>query len=281
MKPNYTMLSAACTLLAATSLASAQEPSEQAVTSTETVEDSSVDLAKTLANPIGALISVPFQSNFDFDGGPNGDGFQYKMNFQPIVPISLSEDWLLISRTVLPFIDQQDMIGDTSQTGLADTVQSFFFSPADPTESGLIWGAGPAFLLPTATDDLLGGEQWGAGPTLVALKQQGGWTYGALTNHLWSFAGDDARDEVSATYFQPFVSYTTKTSTTFTFNTEATFDWTHDQLTAPLNLMVQQVVKIGNQPIALTAGARYYADKPDDGSKWGLRLAVIFLFPKS
>ena len=250
-------------------------------TNTDSTGNSSADLAMTLANPIGALISVPFQNNYDFGAGPDGDGEQFKLNLQPIIPITLNEDWLLISRTILPYVDQQDVIGTTSQSGLADTVQSFFLSPAKPTASGWIWGAGPAMLMPTATDSLLGGEKWGVGPTAVALKQEGGWTYGALANHIWSFAGDDARQDVSATYLQPFVSYTTKTSTTFTLNTESTYDWTNDQWTLPLNLMVQQIVKIGDQPIALTLGGRYYAEKPDDGPEWGLRFAIIFLFPRS
>jgi len=136
-------------------------------------------------------------------------------------------------------------------------------------------------LLPSATDDLLGSEKWGAGPTAVVLKQQNGWTYGALANHIWSFAGDSARSDVSATYLQPFLSYTTKTATTFTLNTESTYDWTNNQWTVPLNFMIQQIVKIGEQPIALTVGARYYADKPDGGPAWGLRFALIFLFPRS
>lgn len=238
------------------------------------------DLAKTLANPIGALISVPFQNNFDFGGGPDGDGFQYKLNLQPIVPFSLNEDWLLISRTILPFVHQEDIIGTSSQSGLADTLQSFFLSPVRPTKGGWIWGAGPAWLLPTATDDLLGAEKWGAGPTAVVLKQQKGWTYGALANHIWSFAGESGREDVNATYLQPFVSYTTKKAMTFTLNTESTYDWQGDQWTVPLNLMVQQLVKIGKQPVALTVGARYYADKPDGGPDWGLRFAVILLFPK-
>ena len=259
----------------------AADPSSASATDTGGTVDSSADLAMTLANPIGALISVPFQSNFDFDGGPTGDGYQFKLNLQPIVPISLNEDWLLISRTILPFVDQQDIVGTSSQTGLADTLQSFFFSPVEPTEADWIWGAGPAMLLPTATDSLLGTEKWGAGPTAVVLRQQGGWTYGALANQIWSFAGDSSRAEVNATYFQPFVSYTTKTSTTFTLNTETTYDWSNDQWTVPLNFMVQQIMKVGDQPIALTLGARYYADKPNNGPDWGLRFAVVFLFPRS
>ena len=238
------------------------------------------DLAKTLANPIGALISVPFQNNFDFGGGPAGDGFQFKLNLQPIVPITLNPDWLLISRTILPVVYQDNIVDTSSQSGLSDTLQSFFLSPVRPTQGGWIWGAGPALLLPTATDELLGGEKWGAGPTFVVLKQQNGWTYGALANHLWSFAGDSDRAAVNATYLQPFASFTTKKATTFTLNTESTYDWDNEQWTVPVNLMVQQLVRIGGQPVAFVVGGRYYAEKPAEGPDWGLRLAVIFLFPK-
>ena len=151
------------------------------------------ELAKELQNPIAKLISVPFQNNFDFGAGPAGDGFQYKVNVQPVVPFTLSEDWNLITRTILPIVYQEKIVGTSSQAGLADTMESLFFSPSKPAMGGWIWGAGPAFLLPTATDDLLGAEKWGAGPTAVVLKQQKGWTYGALANHIWSFAGESER----------------------------------------------------------------------------------------
>jgi hypothetical protein len=275
MKPNLCLVLAACALLA--SEARAQSGPDGAEIAGN---DQSVNMAKTLANPIGNLISVPFQNNFDFDGGPTGDGYQYKLNLQPIYPMSLNEDWNLISRTILPLVYQDDILGTSSQSGLADTVQSFFLSPVRPTDGGWIWGAGPAFLLPTATDELLGAEKWGAGPTAVALKQQNGWTYGVLANHLWSFAGDNDRADVSATFLQPFLSYTTPRATTFTLNSESTYDWENEQWTAPLNLIVQQVVKIGRQPIAFAVGARYYLDKPAEGPDWGLRFAVILLFPK-
>ncbi len=291
MKSKVTLLAVACSLLA--SVAQAQSESAAGPPLALAAADAAAsggagegdkakaaDLAKTLANPIGALISVPFQNNFDFGGGPAGDGYQYKLNLQPIVPFTLSKDWLLISRTVLPVVYQKDIADTSSQSGLSDTVQSFFLSPVRPTKSGWIWGAGLALLLPTATDDLLGSEKWGAGPTAVVLKQQNGWTYGALVNHVWSFAGENGRADVNATYLQPFVSYTLKRAMTFTLNTESTYDWENEQWTAPLNLMVQQLVKIGKQPVALTVGGRYYADKPEGGPDWGLRLAVILLFPK-
>ncbi len=111
-----------------------------------------------------------------------------------MIPFSLTEDWNLVSRTIMPVLWQNDVApGVKDRSGLGDTTQSLFFSPKAPTSGGLTWGAGPVFLLPTATDDLLGGDKWGAGPTAVALTQRGPWTVGVLANHIWSFVGDDNR----------------------------------------------------------------------------------------
>jgi hypothetical protein len=265
------LLAIACSIAAAASCAAAGADADAA---------KAAEMAKKLANPIGAMISVPFQSNFDYGAGPTGDGFQYKLNLQPIVPRTLNPDWLVISRTILPYVYQDDISGTSSQSGLSDTVQSFFFSPVKPTAGGWIWGAGPVLLLPTATDALLGSEKWGAGPTAVVLKQENGWTYGALINHLWSFAGDSGRADVNATFLQPFCSYTLKSLTTFTVNTESTYDWDNKQWTVPVNVMAQQVMKIGKQPVAFVLGYRYYADKPANGPDWGFRFAVILIYPK-
>ncbi|HEV7317714.1 MAG TPA: transporter [Ensifer sp.] len=239
------------------------------------------DLAKQLSNPVASLISVPFQFNYDHGYGPD-DGSKVTLNIQPVIPIELNEDWNVISRTIVPITWQNDIAGDSgSQFGLGDTLQSFFFSPKEPTAGGLIWGAGPAFLLPTATDDLLGGEKWGIGPTAVLLKQEGHWTYGALANHIWSVAGDHDRDDVSSTFLQPFISYTTPDAWTFTLNTESTYDWKHDDWSVPINFSVAKLTKFGEQPVSLQLGARYWATAPDNGPEgFGVRAAIVFLFPK-
>jgi hypothetical protein len=242
--------------------------------------DEVAKLAKMLQNPLAALISVPLQNDFEFNGGPRDDGFRYLLNIQPIIPLSLSEDWNLISRTIVPVISQDDMIGTTSQAGLGDILQSAFLSPTDPGPWGLIWGAGPVFLLPTATDDLLGAEKFGVGPTAVVLRQESGWTYGALLNHVWSVAGDADRQDVSATLIQPFVSYTLKSYTTIKVGTESTYDWKGEQWTVPVNLSVSQMLKIGGQPISISLGGKYYADGPEGTPEWGLRFVVTLLFPK-
>ncbi|NNU66281.1 transporter [Rhizobium indicum] len=242
---------------------------------------SSEELAKKLSNPIASLISVPFQFNYDHGYGPE-DGDKATLNIQPVIPFSLNEDWNLISRTILPVTWQNDIAGPSgTQFGLGDTLQSFFLSPAKPTETGIVWGAGPVFLLPTATDELLGGGKWGAGPTAVVLKQDGPWTYGILGNHIWSFAGQSDREDVSSTFLQPFISYTTKDAWTFSLNTESTYNWETNNWSVPINFAVAKLITIDKQPISLTAGIRYWADAPENGPEGlGFRLALTFLFPK-
>ena len=242
--------------------------------------DQEAELAKKLQNPVASLISVPLQFNWDTGIGPE-DASRYTLNVQPVIPFSIGKEWNLITRTIVPFIYAESPVaGGDHKSGLGDIVQSFFLSPKAPTSGGWIWGAGPVLLYPSATERALGSEKWGAGPTAVMLKQDSGWTYGLLANHIWSFAGKDSRADVSATFLQPFVSYTTKTYTTFGLNTESTYDWKNSQWTVPINLTVSQLLKLGNQPISLQLGGRYYAEKPDGGPDWGLRFNVTFLFPK-
>jgi hypothetical protein len=242
--------------------------------------DSMGAIAEKLNNPVASLISLPFQSNFDFGGGPTDDGVQYKLNFQPVIPINLNEHWKVIARTIIPFVDQDNRIGYSSQSGLADTTATFFFSPKNETPGAITWGVGPAFLLPTATEDELGSEKWGAGPSVLLLKQSHGWTVGALASHLWSFWGDDDRAYVSLTSLQPFLSYTTPKHTTYGVNLESTYDWNNEEWTVPVNLQVSQLVKFGSMPVNFQLGARYYLEKPSEGPDWGLRFTVTFVIPE-
>jgi hypothetical protein len=240
--------------------------------------DQQAELAKKLANPISSLISVPLQNNWDFGIGPES-ALRYTLNVQPVIPFSISKDWNLITRTIVPIIYTEEPakgIGD--KTGLGDILQSFFFSPKAPTSGGWIWGAGPVVLYPSGTDEL-SAHKWGAGPTAVVLKQESGWTYGMLANHVWSFSGGGEND-INSTYVQPFLSYTTKTFTTIGINTESAYDWENSEWTVPINVTAAQLLKIGGMPMQFQVGGRYYADKPEGGPDWGLRFAVIFLFPK-
>jgi hypothetical protein len=239
-------------------------------------------LAKQLSNPIASLTSVPIQFNYDDGVGPTDDGERYFVNVQPVIPMSISENWNLISRTIVPIIQQDEIFpGAGSQFGLGDTVQSLFFSPKALTASGWTWGVGPVFLVPTATDDLLGGEKWGAGPTGVALRQTPtGWTYGALFNHIWSFAGEDDRADINATYLQPFISKSLGQGRTISTSLESTYDWESEQWTVPINIGYSKVSRIGTQLVSYQGGVRYYIEAPDSGAEWGLRFTFTLLFPK-
>lgn len=237
------------------------------------------ELARQLSNPVANLISVPFQQNVDFSVGPE-EGVRSTLNIQPVIPVSIASNWNVIIRTIVPIIYQDDVVPDSSQFGLSDTVQSFFFSPKTVGASGIVWGAGPVFLYPTATDRFLGTDKWGAGPTGVLLRQSGPHTIGFLANHIWSIAGDNGRADVSTTFLQPFYTYTTPSALTISINTESTYNWESEKWTVPINLSATQLTRMGKQPISVGGGVRYYVSAPQHGPNWGFRLIFNLLFPK-
>lgn len=244
-------------------------------------DTSTADLALQLTNPIASLISVPAQNNFDFGLGATGTGSRYVANIQPVVPISINNSTNLLSRTILPFISQSDVTAPgASQTGLGDVVQSLFLSPKAPTASGLIWGAGPVLLVPTATNAALGTGKWGIGPTAVALKIVGQNTFGVLANHIWSYAGNSTRADVSSTFVQPFYTFTTRAATSYGITAELSHDWTNDLTVMPITASISQVMVLGRQPVSIGGGVRYFVLSPTGAADWGLRFNFTLLFPK-
>jgi hypothetical protein len=238
------------------------------------------DLAKKLSNPVSDLVSVPFQFNWAQPVGPD-EATRFILNVQPVMPFSVNEDWNLIARVILPFVGQPSLVPDgTAASGLSDVLASFFFSP----KSGkLIWGVGPVLSLPSNSEPTLGTGKWSAGPTVVLLKQSGPWTYGALWNQVWSFAGPSSRLDVNQMYLQPFLVYNTPTAVSIGMNSETIANWKAEsgqKWTVPLNFFVSKVATFGMFPASYQVGVGFYVDKPEGGPDWQLRSTITLLLPK-
>ena len=244
-------------------------------------EKTKQEIAKEVANPLTSLTYLPMQLDFDRNIGPEDDGERMTLNIQPLTSWSINDEWNLISRTIVPLIAQDDIFpGAGDQSGFGDIVQSFFFSPEKATKDGWIWGAGPAILAPTASDDLLGTGKWAAGPTFVAAKVDGPWTYGVLTNHLSSFAGDNDRDYINDTFVQPFFDYTTEGGLTYELTTETNYSWQSEEFSIPVIFTLNQFVQMGDQMMMIGGGLRYWAKSTDDDPEGlGFNISVYFLFP--
>ncbi|MCK4794232.1 MAG: hypothetical protein KAV87_61460 [Desulfobacteraceae bacterium] len=254
----------------------------QAEDTSDTQQGGDADLAQELSNPIADLMTIPIQMNYDRNIGLRDEGWKLQTNIQPVIPFHLNQDWTLISRTILPVTYQKDIFpGAGSQFGLGDASLSLFFSPKKPTSGGVIWGAGPIFLLPTATDSLLGAKKWGAGPTAVVLTMRGPWTLGALGNHVWSFAGDKDRIDISNTFLQPFVAYTWPSAWTLSVQSESTYNWKIEKWSVPINAAVSKLVRWGKLPVSLQAGVGYWLESPETGPEgFRFRLQANFVLPK-
>ena len=252
----------------------AQEPSGEGA-------GSQAELAQDLTNPVADLLTIPIQMNYDQNIGPADDGWKLQTNIQPVVPFDLSSDWNLITRTIMPVIWQDEVVpGAGSQFGLGDITVSLFASPKKPS-NGVIWGIGPILYFPTATDELLGAQKWGAGPSAIALTMRGRWTLGALANHVWSFAGNDDRDDLNNTFVQPFLAYTTPTAWTYSVQSETTYNWESRKWSVPLNVAVAKLVMMGKLPVSLQAGVGRWLTSPDSGPDgWRFRLQANFVLPK-
>ena len=245
-------------------------------------ESSEEELRRAAQNPVADLISFPIQNNTNFKYGPR-EKTQNITNIQPVVPFHLSEDWMMISRTVAPLVSQPAFREDQDREfGLGDIQQAVFLSPRKTGR--FLWGAGPVLLLDTATDDRLGTGKWSAGPSAVGLTIQPPWVFGALVQNIWSFAGDSDRDDVNQFLFQYFVNYNLPNGWYLTSSPVVTANWEADSdntWTIPFGGGVGRLFRIGKLPINSQVQGFYNVEKPDDlGPVWTLRFQVQVLLPK-
>jgi len=242
---------------------------------------SNTDLAKEAQNPIANLISLPLQNNMNFDYGPY-DKMQNLLNIQPVIPISLSSQWNLITRTILPVLHQPNLRRKSAYTsGIGDLNPSFFLSPAKP--QAIIWGIGPTFMLPTASNKALGLGKWSAGPSLVVLAMPGHWVLGVLTYNIWSFAGQKSRASVNMFELQYFINYNFPGGWYLTSAPINTANWNADSKntwTIPIGAGFGRTFSISKQALNISLQAFTNIKHPRLGPKWSMRLTVAFLFPE-
>jgi hypothetical protein len=239
-------------------------------------------LRKAAQNPIASLISVPVQNNNNFNVGPD-DRTQNVLNIQPVIPARVSENWNLITRIITPIIYQPTVSKPVNQggNGFGDLNPSFFLSPAKPGK--IIWGIGPTLVLPTATNPVLGQGKWSMGPSVVVLAQPGKWTLGTLVNNVWSFTGQSRRPDVNQMLFQYFINYNLQHGWYFTWQPTLTANWEAvdgSRWVVPFGGGVGRIMKLGFQPVNVTAQFYGNAVHPSGASPWGMRLQIAFLFPK-
>ena len=241
------------------------------------------ELAKLAQNPVGNLISVPFQNNTNLNFGPE-KGTQNVLNIQPVIPIEISKDWNIITRTILPVISMPALGPDIGSTnGIGDVVFTAFLSPANPGH--WIWGAGPVFQIPTNSTAELGNKNWGMGPSAVVLHLEHGspWVYGVLANNIWSLTSDKQGGSYNNGLIQPFVNYNFEGGFYLTSAPILTIDWKADsgqQWTVPIGGGVGKIFHLGKLPVNTQISAYYNVVRPDFQANWQIRAQVQLMFPK-
>ena len=246
-------------------------------------ELSAEELAKLAQNPVGNLISVPFQNNTNLNFGPL-KGTQNVLNIQPVIPISVNSDWNIITRTIVPVISMPALGPDVPSTsGIGDTVLTAFLSPANPGH--WIWGVGPVLQLPTNSTAELGNRNWGLGPSVVLLRLEKGnpWVFGVLVNNVWSLTSDKQGGSYNNGLIQPFVNYNFDGGLYLTTAPIMTVNWkaeSSQQWTMPLGGGVGKIFHLGKLPVNTQISAYYNVVRPDFAPNWQIRAQVQFMFPK-
>jgi hypothetical protein len=238
---------------------------------------SSQDLAKEKHNPFADQITVPFQLSSGLDVGP-GNGTTGGVNIQPAIPISLGQNWEVITRPSFSILASEQ---PDRKLGFGDIELQAFLSPGSIDK--WVWGFGPDLQLPTATDNSLGTGKWSVGPAVGLVYVNGPWVNGILANHVWSFAGESDRADVSQSTFEPVISYNFENGWYIDFDSTITADWNASadkRWTVPVGLDVGKAFEIGKQSFSWQFGTYYNLERAEGVGRWLVRFQVSLIFPK-
>jgi len=251
----------------------AAEDAEHATTDQEKMEK----LAKAAQNPVGDMMIFPLQDNVGLGYGPGNGQTQNVLNIQPVIPLHVTKDWNVITRTILPVVTQPSFTGGPATTGLGDLNITAFLSPKKP--GAVICGVGPVASFPTATSPFTGSHSTcGLGPTAVVITMPGPWVLGVLVNQVWSVAGASS----STMLIQYFVTYNFAGGWYLTSFPILTADWkapAGQQWVVPFGAGGGKTFLIGRLPFNGNVTAYYNAVRPDIGPEWTVRVQLMVLLP--
>lgn len=244
-------------------------------------------------NPVSDAWLLITQNDYTILDTPEGNQWQNATTVQPIMPIPILDgEWNLVNRIITgvvssPVAEDFDSPSffDQRTTGNTDTI---FFSLAAPNrDDGFIWGVGPTFQLPTATQDVLGSEKWSAGPAALAARLGSSfgdpgnlesWNLGILAQQWWDFSGDDDRDGFNQSNIQYFINYKTDATQLVGMTPNILINWKEsgsDRFSVPVGLGTIGFFRWGKVPVRWGAEIQYYVAQPDNfGPEWNLKLFI-------
>jgi hypothetical protein len=238
------------------------------------------ELAMRSQNPIEDLVNVPVEDNLGYGVGSN-DRAQNTLKFEPRIPARVLTNWNIVTRIIIPLQYKPDATATTGgSSGLGDINPTFFLTPAHP--GTFVWGAGPDFELPTATQKSLGTGKWSVGPAVAWHVRAKPWTFAMVISNIWSFAGESGRSNVDKGSLQYFVHYNLSHGWSLKSTPTVTAEWNKPSgqvWTVPVGAGVAKLWKMGKLAIHPGLAAYGYPAKPSDGPDWDLRAEVAFLFP--
>lgn len=235
-------------------------------------------LAKAAQNPVANMVSLPLQWNYSTGGGLDSST-ALVLNVQPVLPLPIGENWLIVSRTIVPFVSIPLPTGGQSG-GIADIQEQAYFTKSKPGK--ITWAVGPILSFPTATNRLARTGQWGAGPGAVVLMMPGPWVIGLLANNVWRIGGEAHGDVLNTLTMQPFINFNLPRDWSITTAPLITSNWSalgDQRWTVPIGMGVGKVTRIVDQPLNL--GMQYYHDvhHPRHAGSEELRMFVAALWP--
>jgi hypothetical protein len=235
------------------------------------------DLAKLKQDPLSGLRTVIFQTEVS-PNVPGSGKTEGSYSIQPVWPFSLGPNWKVITYTILPIL-QLPVPGEDTNVGLGDTLINLYVAPKKP--GPIVWGAGPAILLPTRTDSALGPNTVSLGPSAVLFYAKGQASAGVVLQNIWSLGGSGA-NEVNLFGAQYFITYNLPKGWFLYSNATITANWladSDDRWTVPIGGGLGRIFNIGQQSVSLSAQGFYNVVRPHNGPETTAIVQFAFLFP--